>query len=1207
MTYQQTDKSDNRVFPLRRPVTTAMIFLTLLVFGWKSYQQLPVNLMPDISYPTLTVRTEFEGAAPEDVEKLLTRPLEETLSTVAGLVEISSTSSPGLSEVVLEFRWGTDMAMAQQDVRDRLDLFVTPREVTEKPVILRFDPSLDPVIRLALTGRDFAEINDPELRRIRANEQLGYLRDIAERFIKNDMEGGGELGIAQVDVKGGRAQEIQVLVDSERLKTLGLSLSSVVAALSQQNINLSGGRLKEGKTEYLVRTLNEFETIDQIRNSIIPNPRGEFIRLRDIASVTQGQRDQETLVRINGVEAVELAVYKWGDANTVQVCHAVKDLLGIPRPVTFSEMLTERIKKIMRQGSPDASVSLEDLKADIAKTIKSRLPAGSKVTVISDQSSFILNSINEVKNSALQGGLLAFAILYLFLRQWRSTFAIAVAMPISIVAAFLPMYLQGISLNIMSLGGLALGIGMLVDNSIVVLESIDRCRQEGDSLLDAAERGTKEVRGAVAASTFTTIVVFLPLVFVEGVAGQLFNDLALTVTYSLLASLLVALYLNPMLASRSGQIIRSATGEGAHAIWIVAAYREAKSRHDNVLVRILLVISYYPLICALRSIVKTWADAFRPVQSAFRWLVSPRASLWQTALTWLLFPSLLVLIVLACLVFVLNILLQTISAIGVTLFAGVASIAILLLRGALVAFRAAFSIPFQLFDIGFRVFTEAYGRVLRFSLAIAPTILVLVALVTVHSFYTAKTLGRELIPSLKQGEFGIRMEAPAGTRLEETVLQSQVIEREAMNTPDIETVTLAIGQEDTKAEGDRGENIALFTCRLRNPQETVPFQDDIIEELRRRLHGKSTNNITFTLPSLFSFKTAVEIQVRGDDLAELRRVGRGVLHAIQGIPGLKDAELTLREGYPEIIIELDRDLLAAKGVSADQVAQKLRTEVQGELATRFNRAGTKIDIRVRADRERLRSLKDLRSLSVREGNPPIPLEAVARISVQDGPSKIRRIGQRQVAVITANVEERDLASIARDIEKRVADVPKPKDYQIVLAGQNRELQTSYESLYFAVALAVFLVYVVMACQFESIIQPALVMFSVPLASIGVIYTLWLFSVNVSIMVFIGGIVLAGIVVNNAIVLVDYINQLRQRGSTKLDAIVAAARVRLRPILMTTLTTVLGLLPMVLQRGEGAELRYPLAITVIAGLSTSTLLTLFIIPMVYYVFTGKDRT
>lgn len=1184
-----------------------MVFLTLLVFGWKSYQQLAVNLMPDISYPTLTVRTEFEGAAPEDVEKLLSRPLEETLSTVPGLVEISSTSSPGLSEVVLEFRWGTDMTVAQQDVRDRLDLFVTPREVTEKPVILRFDPSLDPVIRVALTGRDLSAIEDPQLRAQRATEQLAYLREVAERHIKNDMEGGGELGIAQVEVKGGRAQEIQVLVDSERLKTLGLSLANVVSALSQQNINLSGGRLKEGKTEYLVRTLNEFTTVDEIRECVVPNPRGEFIRLRDIASVQQGQRDQEALVRINGVEAVELAVYKWGDANTVQVCHAVKDLLRIERPVTFSEVLSQKLKSFMQRAPTDGSVSLEDLKTDIAKTIQSRLPSGTRITVISDQSAFILNSINEVKNAAIQGGFLAFLILYLFLREWRSTLAIAVAMPISIISAFLPMYLQGITLNVMSLGGLALGIGMLVDNSIVVLESISRCAQEGDNLLDAAERGTREVRGAVAASTFTTIVVFLPLVFVEGVAGQLFNDLAFTVTYSLLASLLVALFLNPMLATRGIRLSVADAGDRNASLWLLSAYRESREKGRGRVSSFFFLIFYYPFIFAGRSVTRAWRDAFEPVRNTVSVLLRPRTSFLKTALVWLLLPLLLVQVGLSLVVFVVNVALRWTASLATTVLFVVVGLGVAVYRIVRTVLSVLVTVPFQLFDKAFALFTNAYGYTLRRALHLAPPILALTLLLTVHSLYLARGLGRELIPPLKQGEFGIRMEAPPGTRLEETAQQAQIIEQEAMSTGEIETVALAIGQEKTRGEGERGENIALFTCRLKDPKQMVRFQDEIIDGLRQRLQGKSTNNITFTLPSLFSFKTAVEIQVRGDDLQELRRVGRDVLDAIQGIPGLKDPELTLKEGYPEVIIELDRDLLAAKGISADQVAQKLRTEVQGDLATRFNKGGTKIDIRVRTDRQRLSSLKDLRSLSVKEGNPPIPLEAVAKITIQDGPSKIRRIGQRQVAVIAANIEGRDLAAISRDIEKRVANVPKPKDYQIVLAGQNRELQTSYRSLYFAIALAMFLVYVVMACQFESLIHPALVMFSVPLASIGVAYTLYLLSISLSVMVFIGAIVLAGIVVNNAIVLVDYVNQLRQRGISKTDALVMAGKVRLRPILMTTLTTVLGLLPMVVQTGEGAELRYPLAVTLIAGLSCSTILTLVIIPMVYYLFGGRDRT
>ena len=451
------------------------------------------------------------------------------------------------------------------------------------------------------------------------------------------------------------------------------------------------------------------------------------------------------------------------------------------------------------------------------------------------------------------------------------------------------------------------------------------------------------------------------------------------------------------------------------------------------------------------------------------------------------------------------------------------------------------------------------------------------------------------------------MEAPPGTRIEQTEQRAIQVEKIVRSFPVVDTVSVEVGSEKTKAESERGENVAEFTVTLRDPDENAQYQDEIIEQIRREIIARTGDEITFTLPALFSFKFAVELQIQGDDIDALRAVGQEILASIEGIPGLKDAELNMKQGYPEVIIGLDRELLAAKGLTPDQVALRLRNEVQGEAPTEFNRAGEKVDIRVRTDRAGLSSLRDLRQVSVIEGTPPIPLETVATIDVKEGPSEIRRIDQRRVALVTANVEGRDLGAVSRDIEARVSQIRMPEDFDWSLGGQNRELATSYQSLQFALLLAIFLVYVVMACQFESILHPALVLFSVPLAFIGVVYVLYLFEISLSIMVFIGGIILAGIVVNNASVLVDYVNQLRARGMAKREAVVQAGLVRLRPILMTTLTTVLGLIPMALSSGEGAEIRRPMAVTVMAGLSSATLLTLLIIPMAYYLFGGRDKT
>ena len=1200
MTDTQLYKKQDR--PIRmavaRPVTMAMLFLTLVVFGWKSYQELPLNLMPDISYPTLTVRTEFEGGAPEDIEKLVTRPLEETLSIVGGLVEISSTSSPGVSEIVMEFTWATKMDIAQQDVRDRLDLFDPPQEVTEKPVILRYDPTLEPVLRVAITGSDLSSITDPEERRRREVIELTTIREAAERQMKSDLE--AEPGIAQVDVKGGREEEIQVLVDPGRVKSVGLSLEAVVNSLAQQNINLSGGRLKEGKTEYLVRTLNEFQQVTEIGDAIVGQSNGQLVRLGDVASVFLGQRDQENIISINGQEAVELDIFKEGDANTVKVCDKLKTLLAFEQSDSFFMKLSKMMADAgAKRDGGDQLTAEERHEEDLKRTLRSRLPEYAQLTLVSDQSRFIKAAIKEVQDAAIQGGLLALIILYFFLRDLKSTIAIGVAIPISVIATFVPMFMMDLSLNIMSLGGLALGIGNLVDCSIVVLESIARCREEGDGIIDGADRGTREVAAALTSSTFTTIAVYLPIAFVQGVAGQLFRDHALVVTFSQLASLLVALYLNPMLASRSGFGLLT----GRTVVPALAAYHQSREKGQGAVAAAFAIVPN-SIIGAIQWLRESARSTFRPwYQNLFPEADASPRSAFGALFAWI---GGLIALPFLVLMFALNIVIKFVASILINFIFAVCAIFLALgwLIGKVLSF--VLYLPLKAFDIAFESLVRAYTFFVRQALRFGVAVILLSAMLAAHSVTLVPKLGQALIPDLKQGEFSIRMEAPPGTRLEDTNDRARQIQALVMEIPEVQTVSCEVGvSEEQTGSGTRGENIAELNVLLSNPDETIHMQDAIIDSLRVKIADILSDQVTFSLPKLFSFKTAIELQLRGEDTQTLKRVGEAALERVRELPGVIDPELNLKTGYPEIIVELDRDLMASKGISPEQVARRLRTEIQGDVATRFNRAGTKVDIRVRSDREQLKTLSDLRRLSIVDGTPPIPLEAVARVTVEEGPSEIRRVDQQQVAIITANVESLDLGAISGAVLAAAEQVERPADYVFMLAGQNRELQVSAQSLQFALTLAIFLVYVFMACQFESIWHPAYIMFSMPLALIGVVYVLYFMDIDISIMVYIGAIVLAGIVVNNAIVLVDYINQLRERGIPKREAIVQAGSVRLRPIVMTTTTTVLGLLPMCLSTGEGAEMRAPMAITVMAGLISSTLLTLVIIPAIYDTFTGKD--
>ncbi len=1187
-------------FSIRRPVTVAMIFLTLIVFGWKSYEQLPLNLMPDISYPTLTVRTEYEGAAPEDVVELITEPLEERLSVVSGMVELSSKSSPGLSEIVLEFTWGTNMDLAMQDVRETLDVFTGPQDMTRRPIILRYDPTLDPVMRVAITGRDFSDVPSSAAREDLVRTDLTTIRTAAERQIKNDLE--AEVGVAQIEVQGGREEEIRILVDAERIKNLGLSLEGVVQALSQQNINRSGGRLKEGKTEYLVRTLNEFENVDEIREVIIPLASGDQYRLEELAQVFLGEKDRETIVRVNGQEAVELKIYKEGDANTVQVCKKLKEFFGFEYAAGFAEKVMRRAAERMPEERRTEIIAAFDEKRRMSDQLRSRLPGYAEVTLISDQSRFIEASIKEVQSSAITGGLLALAVLYLFLKEIRSTIIIGVAIPISVVATFVPMFIGNVSLNIMSLGGLALGIGNLVDNSIVVLESIFRCKEEGDGPVEAAERGTKEVAGPVTASTLTTVAVFAPIVFVEGIAGQMFRDLALTVTFSQVASLIVALYLVPMIASR----VRKDTAPKDQTVWLLRGYFESRQAGKGRFGALVGVGGLAPLYVREwfrsaweQSVMPAWRVARGgPVKGGGTRGSRVRAAVYRCGVIVAL-PIVLAL-------FVIQAALRTVATVAITLLFG---LCLLFLAAYVVIAKVArviLYLPIYIFDKTFNAFRSLYRVGLTHLLPFSPLILLAIVGLTYVAAIEYTRLGQELLPQMKQGEFTIQMVAPPGTRLEDTEQRAAQLESIVSANPYVDTVTVQVGRESSGGGTDEGENVAQLSVKLSNPEQTVQIQDEVIDGIRTQLQQVSSDEITFSLPSLFSFKTAVEVHIFGENLEQLRALGETALASIGDIEGIKDAELSLKRGYPEVIIEMDRDLLAAYNISPAQVGIAVQREVRGEVATRFGNSGEKIDIRVQTDESELKSVQDLRAMSVTDASPPTPLSAVATLTVREGPSEIRRIDQRHVVLISANVEGRDLGGVARDMAAALDQQAWPAGYSYRLGGQQRELETSYSGLLFALGMAVFLVYVVMACQFESIWHPALIMFTVPLALIGVVYALKWTQIDVNIVVMIGCTILAGVIVNNAIVLIDYINVLRARGVPKKVAIVQSASVRLRPILMTATTTVLGLVPMALSTVEGAEIRRPLAITVMAGLISGTVLTLVVIPMLYHVAGGRDR-
>ena len=1139
-----------RSFLTHRPVAVSMVFLAAVVFGLLSYQGLPVTLMPELSYPTLTVRTEYPGAAPEEVENDVSRRIEEQLGVVGGLRRMSSVSRAGVSDVVLEFAWDTPMSDAVQETLEKLDLVLLP-DTAERPLILRFDPGLDPVLELSLSGED---------ERFEGEEGLRRLRRLAELQVKRALEPID--GVAAVRVRGGLEEEIHVLLDAQALQRSRLSVQQVIDRLGQENINVAGGTLKEGRTEYMVRTVNEYVNLDQIRQTVVASIEGREVRVGDLAEVRRSHKDREIMTRTGGGESVQLDVYKEADANMVALADRVRERVGeldleaerarargeaAERPRNLLQRLTGR-----SVGGRGPSLAGTTLSAELYRS------EGALLTTVSDRSEFIEGSIAEVRNTAILGGILAVIVLYLFLRNLVTTLFVAVSIPISLLITFAPLSAASVSLNIMSLGGLALGIGMLVDSSIVVLESIFRCREEGDDRISSAIRGVREVRSAVIASILTSIAVFLPMVFVEGIAGQAFGDLGLAVVISLLASMAVALAFVPMLASRRG--------------WTLPERGGAASR--------------------LRRYA-AWAAFRRDTEGLLGWSRSR-----SPAVGW---PGLALALPFVCLRLVVGSALELVAKAVLLLLAGLAFLVVRVVGPVLVRVfgwlsRGPLIVVRRQLEWLRRVYPALLERSLRFPVAVVA----LVAVTLWTSWWLLGRLDTELLPEVRQGEFTIEVSLPVGTPLTETertlaAVESAILDEERH----IERLLVTYGYDVTNTQrSDEGEHTARFKVLLEPVRAAV--EDEVVERLRRRFESIPDASSRVSRPVLFSFKTPIEVEVHGEDLDRLQEVGDRVRDLMAAMPELADVETTLKRGAPEVQIVYDRAILNRYELQTSVVAQMVRNQIEGFEATLYNLKDRWIPIVVRLAEEDRRSTDQLNGLVVNPGGErPIPLHAVADVAVGEGPSEVRRIDGKRVAVVEANLGAASLGRAVERIEEVLAaEIEWPSDMSFLVGGQSQEWQRSSASLWLALGLSVFLVYVIMAAQFESLLHPLVIMFSIPLAFFGTLVTVYLFDVNLSIVVFLGMIMLAGIVVNNAIVLVDYINRLRARGLPRRRAIVGAGLVRLRPILMTTSTTTLGLLPMALGFGHGAEIRTPMALAVIGGLVASSWLTLIVVPTVY---------
>ena len=1069
----------------RRPVSVVVFFVALAIFGLISFRELPVDLLPDLSFPTLTVRTEYPGVAPADVETFVTVPVEDAVGIVSGVVDVSSVSRAGLSDVIMEFSWGTDMDFAAIDVREQLAQLALPA-AAEEPILLRFDPALDPIMRVSVGSAAPGEVG--------AADQAG-LRLLAEQSIKQRLESID--GVAAAIVSGGVEEEIRIDVDQSRAALLGIPLAQIATRLQRENVDVTGGSITDGAAEYVVRVLARFADLEEVGRIVVGQVGDVQVRLQDLAEVRSGYREQATVTRTNRRPSVEIALHKEAAANTVAVAQAVRARLG-------------------------------EVEAELAGV------ADVELRVVADQSRFIQQSIRDVIQAAVLGGVLAIAVLYLFLRRLRSTLVVGLAIPISVIASFFLMFVGGVSLNVMSLGGLALGIGMLVDSSIVVLESIDRHLNAAADRAAAARAGGAEVGGAVVAATLTTLCVFIPVVFVSGIAGQLFVDPALTVTFSLLVSLAVALTLIPM-ASAVG-LRAPAAAEPAPA-----PPQEPQPQPETEA-----------------------SDSSPPPTPAAEAAAGQPFTVRAAAA-----PG------------------RALLALG---------------RGLGVVLRLLLTPLTWLFERLYGAAHRGYPHLLGWALRHRLPVVLLAVLLLAGSLSLVPLLGTELIPEIRQGTIVAAVELPPGTPVLRTDAALAELQRRAAELPAV-AQTYALAGAAGSGGSEVRENLGQLLIDL-HPEYRGGAEDQALAQLRTALAGVPGAAITFSRPELLTFDAAVEARVSGAAPALLEGAARAIAERLAAVPGLADVGARLAGTSPEVVIVLNRPQLAELGLDAETVGEIVAAKLQGEVPTELERGRRDVALRVRTRPQDRATIEDLEALIVTTaGGVPVPLSAVAAVTVVEGANEIRRVDQSRVVLVTGNLDGRDLGSVTGEVQAVLEQVAAAQGVAAELAGQWRDMVDSFASMRLAIILAVVLTYLVMAAQFESLLHPLIILAAVPFGLVGVVLALAIFAVPVSAIALIGVIMMAGIVVNNAIVLVDYVNQLRRGGMAPAMAIHRAAVTRLRPILMTTATTVLGLVPLALRLGQGWELRQPLAVTVIGGLLFSTLITLVLIPTLYSLIGG----
>ena len=1003
---------------IKRPLAVSMFFLALIIFGFISLTKLPIDMFPDITFPMMMVMTSYPGAGPEEIETEITEGIERVLGTINNLDKITSTTSENGSMIMLQFKWGTNLDAAANDVRDKLGIAIPylPDDA-EDPLIFKFDISQQPVIMYNILG----EIDPIELYEI-ADEIADKIQRVG--------------GVAASFNMGEEVKEIQIRLDPLRLKGTGITPEQVLAVLRMQNVNYPLGNVEDGQKVYILRTVGQYRDIDDICKTVVGNNNGIPILLSNIADISSQSAEQTSISRTNGFRSIWGFVQKRTDANSVVVCN-------------------NAIKRL--------------------DEIEKELPPGVKIDIVFNQADFITNSIRSTANTLIIGAILAIIVLFLFMGNFRSTLFVAVAIPITVFFAMFFMYVSKMSLNIISLGGLTVAIGMVLDSAIVVFEAIYRQREKGKGAAKAASVGTQEVGTAITASTLTTVAVFLPLLLVSGFVSFFFRELALTVTFALISSLIVALTIVPMLTSRFLKIKKQEQGRGI-AQRFSGFYSKIEERYTKIV---------------------AWALQHRK-----------------------------------------TVIFSTLGVFIITLFL----------------------VPF---------------------------------------------IGTEMSPDTDEGEIIIKAEMPIGTNLETTnkaiVQLEEIILKEV---PEADIIATSIGSGKgimSMFLGTTGPHSAQIYLELAAREKRKRSDKDIMRDLRPKVTDIPGLKVYFGGGGMEEFfgGDPIVVKIIGYDIEKARALSEDLMERLKGVKGLVDLQSTLGEGKPEYRLEIDREKAAQFGLTPFQIGSVLRSRIEGVIATQFREEGNEYDVRIMTDKKYRDNLHKIRSMTITTPFGDVPLRNFVKDTIAIGPVVIEHEDNFRIVSISGNIEGRDQGSVARDVQKVLDETETPVDFELELSGGFEEMQQSFRDLGFVILIAFALVYMIMVGQFESFKEPFIIMFTVPLALIGVLWVLFFTGTTINMQSLMGVLLLGGIVVNNAIVYITYTNQLRREGGLPLlEAVIEAGRVRLRPILMTALTTSCGLVPMALAIGSGNELRAPMARAVIGGLMVSTFLTLVFIPTLY---------